>query len=125
MRGWDYQAGGLAVGARDHRATVGGPERAAAHLRGESLLAAAWHGADAPGWRRPSDAGAVRAAPSDQRPLAELLDDLSRRLAMADPAVREEVTRLVLRYLENPPAGARIAKAIELLLGQDEVPRDA
>ncbi|NEV65244.1 helix-turn-helix domain-containing protein [Thiorhodococcus minor] len=53
-------------------------------------------------------------------PLAELLDDLSRRLAAADPAVRDEVTRLVLRYLENPPAGARIAKAIELLLGEDE-----
>lgn len=55
-----------------------------------------------------------------RRPLAELLDDLSRRLAGADPAVRDEVTRLVLRYLENPPAGARIAKAIELLLGEDE-----
>jgi len=59
---------------------------------------------------------------SEQRPLAELLDDLSRRLAMADPAVREEVTRLVLRYLENPAAGARIAKAIELLLGADDEP---
>ncbi|NEX23915.1 transcriptional regulator, partial [Thiorhodococcus mannitoliphagus] len=58
----------------------------------------------------------------EPRPLAALLDDLSSRLAMADPAVREEVTRLVLRYLENPPAGARIAKAIELLLGQDEDP---
>ncbi|NEV63996.1 helix-turn-helix domain-containing protein [Thiorhodococcus minor] len=72
--------------------------------------------------------GTFRAAPSDhpeQRPLAELLDDLSRRLAMADPAVRDEVTRLVLRYLENPPAGTRIAKAIELLLGQDETPPDA
>ena len=56
----------------------------------------------------------------ERRPLAELLDELSRRLALADPSVREEVTRLVLRYMENPPGGARIAQAIELLLGADD-----
>lgn len=56
----------------------------------------------------------------EQRPLAELLDELSRRLALADPSVREEVTRLVLRYMENPQAGARIAQAIDLLLGSDD-----
>lgn len=67
----------------------------------------------------------IHALTSEKRPLAELLDDLSRRLATADPGVREDVTRLVLRYLENPPAGARIAKAIELLLGQDEDPPHA
>jgi HTH-type transcriptional regulator, cell division transcriptional repressor len=74
--------------------------------------------AEAPGVA--ATTGVSQSGFSAQRPLAELLDDLSGRLAMADPAVREEVTRLVLRYLENPPAGARIAKAIELLLGQDE-----
>ena len=66
------------------------------------------------------------AAPPDplaQRPLVELLDELSRRLALADPSVREEVTRLVLRYVENPQAGARIAQAIALLLGADDATR--
>ncbi|MCK7581066.1 MAG: hypothetical protein MZV65_39680 [Chromatiales bacterium] len=50
--------------------------------------------------------------------LSDLLDALSARLEQADPAVRQEVAQLVMRYMENPEAGARIAAAIELLLGK-------
>ncbi len=59
---------------------------------------------------RPQPLTASRSHRIEQRPFAELLDELSRRLALADPSVREEVTRLVLRYMENPQAGARIAQ---------------
>ncbi len=71
----------------------------------------------------PAPAGDPRLAPAKPQTLTELLDDLSARLAQADPAVRDEVMRLVLRYMESPQAGERIAQAIELLLGTDANPR--
>lgn len=51
--------------------------------------------------------------------LSALLDALSARLEQADPAVRDEVMRLVLRYMEHPQSGARIVRAIEELLGSE------
>ena len=52
--------------------------------------------------------------------ISSLLKTLAKRFDRGDPAVREEVARLVLRYLENPQAGERIAKAIETLLGGED-----
>lgn len=52
--------------------------------------------------------------------IATLLDSLAARIDQADPAVREEIMRLTVRYLENPDAGARIARAIETLLEENE-----
>lgn len=52
-------------------------------------------------------------------PLADLLDSLSARLNAADPAVRDEIMRLVLRYMDTSSSGPRIVRAIEELLGQD------
>lgn len=51
--------------------------------------------------------------------LESLLRRLTDRLAQADPAVRQEVMQMTMRYIENPEAGSRIARAIEQLLGCD------
>ena len=53
--------------------------------------------------------------------LSSLLDALSHRLEQADPTVRQEVMQLVMRYIENPDAGARIVRAIEQLLRRDDL----
>lgn len=59
-------------------------------------------------------------SPGPQEPtLTALLDTLAARIAEADPAVRAEVTSLVLRYMEKPESGAKIAAAIELLISKD------
>lgn len=59
-------------------------------------------------------------SPEPQEPtLTALLDTLAARIAEADPAVRAEVTSLVLRYMEKPESGAKIAAAIELLISRD------
>ena len=65
-------------------------------------------------------------APGAGRPpptLTETLDALASQLARADPSVRDAVARLMLRYLDSPAAGAKIARAIEQLLdGADDPP---
>lgn len=54
--------------------------------------------------------------------LSALLDALAERLARADPVMRAEISGLMLRYMEQPESGARIAQAIELLLATDGDP---
>lgn len=55
-------------------------------------------------------------APQADPTLPALLEALAARMAQADPSLRHELALLVVRYLENPQAGARIAAAVELLL---------
>ncbi|CAK0768942.1 hypothetical protein CCP3SC15_3930005 [Gammaproteobacteria bacterium] len=54
---------------------------------------------------------------AQRRTLSSLMDELVTRLLCIDPSMRNEVTRLVLRYIENPEANARIAQAVDLLVG--------
>jgi transcriptional regulator with XRE-family HTH domain len=63
-------------------------------------------------------------APSggEQKPtLGQLLAPLADRLASVDPSLREEVSRLMLRYLDTPTDG-RILRALEELLGHNANP---
>jgi transcriptional regulator with XRE-family HTH domain len=57
-------------------------------------------------------------SPSEET-LAALLDRLANRLDEADDDVRDEIMRLILRYLSNPSGNARIIRAIELLLAKE------
>lgn len=52
----------------------------------------------------------------EEKTISVLLDQISARIHKASPEVRDEIARLVTRYIENPDAGARIAKAIEALM---------
>jgi hypothetical protein len=54
--------------------------------------------------------------------LAQMLDGLSARLDKASPAIREDASRLMLRYLDEPGSRGRLIRAIEQLLAADADP---
>lgn len=73
--------------------------------------------------REPLNPAATLPGPklSPRQTLTGLLADLAARLDQADPALRGEVSRLVLRYLDHPEARARLVGAIaQLLDGHDD-----
>ena len=54
--------------------------------------------------------------------LKTLMESLSEELERAPPEVREAVGRLLLTYAREPAQGAKIAAAIQALLGKDADP---
>jgi hypothetical protein len=54
--------------------------------------------------------------PTSDLPVAALLASLAARMERIDPRMREVVGGLILRYLESPETGGKIAVAVEHLL---------
>ncbi|RDH86389.1 MAG: hypothetical protein DIZ78_09475 [endosymbiont of Escarpia spicata] len=66
------------------------------------------------------DGESALTSPVSSDTIASLLDRLSIRLQSADDSVRDKITGLMMNYLDNPAGGERIAKAIEVLLGEED-----
>jgi transcriptional regulator with XRE-family HTH domain len=116
--GVSVQAVGQIVNGQTKAATAENNAAAAAYFQCDPTWLATGKGS--PRWSEPATR-APQEAVAEVQTVAGTISRMGELLAKANPSTRDAVTKLLLEYSQDPERGQRIAQAIELLLGNENV----